>query len=127
MLVTVAICTWNRAKLLDQTLAGMRRLHILAGHTWELLVVNNDSTDHTDEVIEKHSSDLPIRKLLEKRQGLSNARNCVLAHTRGDLLLWTDDDVLVEPDWLNAYVETALQNPNAVFFGGTVEPWFETP
>jgi len=127
MLVTVAICTWNRARMLDQTLAGMRRLHIPAGHTWELLVVNNNSTDSTDEVIDKHSAVLPIRKLVEIRQGHSNARNCALEHARGDLLLWTDDDVLVEPDWLNMYVETALQNPSAVFFGGTVEPWFETP
>jgi glycosyltransferase involved in cell wall biosynthesis len=126
MLVTVAICTWNRAALLDQTLARMRELRIPDGHTWELLVVNNNSTDNTDEVIDKHSDHLPVQRLLETRQGLSNARNRVLTHTRGDLLLWTDDDVLVDPDWLVSYVETANSNPNAGYFGGTVEPWFET-
>lgn len=127
MLVTVAICTWNRAPLLDQTLAKMRELRIPAGHTWELLVVNNNCGDNTDEVIDKHTANLPIQRLLETRQGLSQARNRVLTRTRGDLLLWTDDDVLVDPDWLNAYVETALKYPSAGYFGGAVEPWFETP
>jgi glycosyltransferase involved in cell wall biosynthesis len=126
MLVTVAICTWNRARLLDQTLAGMRQLRIPEGHTWELLIVNNNSTDDTDEVIERHAAHLPIQRLLEQQQGLSNARNCALAHTRGELLVWTDDDVLVDPDWLAAYVETAMKYPSAGYFGGAVEPWFES-
>jgi glycosyltransferase involved in cell wall biosynthesis len=126
MLVTVAICTWNRAALLDQTLAKMRDLRIPEGHSWELLIVNNNSSDNTDEVIEKYTAQLPIQRLLEKRQGHSNARNCALAHARGDLTLWTDDDVLVDPDWLAVYVETALKHPDASYFGGMVEPWFES-
>ena len=126
MLVTVAICTWNRAQLLDQTLQGMRRLRIPTGHDWELLIVNNNSTDGTDAIIAKHSAQLPIRRLLESKQGHSNARNCALAHTRGDLLLWTDDDVLVDADWLARYVEAAKAHPRAGYFGGTVEPWFES-
>ena len=43
--VSVVICTWNRAGLLDQTLARMRELHVPAGLAWELLVVNNNCTD----------------------------------------------------------------------------------
>ncbi len=42
----------------------------------------------------------------------------------GDLLIWTDDDVLVEPDWLVEYVRAAEIYPQAVFFGGSVEPWY---
>ena len=59
--VSVAICTWNRAKLLDQTLTQMRQLRIPAGLTWELLVVNNNSTDDTDAVASRHASSLPLR------------------------------------------------------------------
>jgi glycosyltransferase involved in cell wall biosynthesis len=124
MKVTVAICTWNRAELLDQTLAQLRHLRAPAGVAWELLVVNNNCGDHTDAVIARHQPHLPLRRLFEPKQGLSNARNCAIDHAGGELLLWTDDDVLVERDWLTAYVEAAARFPKAGFFGGTVDPWF---
>lgn len=125
MKLTVAICTWNRADLLDQTLAEMRRLRIPEGVEWELLVVNNNCTDHTDEVLARHAGHLPLRRLLEPKQGLSHARNCAVTAAAGELILWTDDDVLVDPEWLAEYVAAARRWPEALFFGGTIEPWFE--
>ena len=85
MHVTVAICTWNRARLLDQTLTGLHALRIPEGITWELLVVNNRSTDDTDAVISRHADTLRLRRLCEPKQGLSNARNCAVRAARGDL------------------------------------------
>jgi glycosyltransferase involved in cell wall biosynthesis len=122
--VTVAICTWNRAPLLDQTLTQLRQLRIPAGVEWELLVVNNNCTDETDAVIQRHEPHLPIRRLFEEKPGLSHARNCAVEAAQGELILWTDDDVLVDPGWLCAYVDAANQWPDATFFGGAVEPWF---
>jgi glycosyltransferase involved in cell wall biosynthesis len=126
MLVTVAICTWNRSKLLDLTLTGMRELNIPVGVEWELLVVNNNSPDDTDAVIEKHRAlgKLPIRRLFEQKQGLSNARNCAIDAAQGELLIWTDDDVIVEPKWLEEYARVSQQHPEAIFFGGMVKPLF---
>ncbi len=124
--VTVAICTWNRAKLLDQTLAQLQRLRIPPGLDWELLVVNNSSTDDTEAVIARHASQLPLKGLVETRQGHSHARNCATAAARGDLLIWTDDDVLVDPEWLSEFVRAAEAWPDAAYFGGAVDPWFET-
>jgi glycosyltransferase involved in cell wall biosynthesis len=123
--ITVAICTWNRAKLLDRTLARMRDLKIPSGLTWELLVVNNNGTDDTDAVVKSHESALPLRLLHEPKQGHSNARNCAVENTRGELLIWTDDDVLVDPEWLAEYAAAADRFPEAGYFGGTVDPWFE--
>ena len=123
--VTVAICTWNRANLLDQTLTQMRKLRIPADVEWELLVVNNNCTDDTDQVIVRNQDSLPLVRLFEPRQGLSNARNCAVAAARGELLLWTDDDVLVEPEWLSAYVAAAEKWPEAGYFGGAIDPWYE--
>jgi glycosyltransferase involved in cell wall biosynthesis len=125
MLITVAICTWNRADLLHQTLAAFHGVEVPAHAEWELLVVNNCCSDNTDEVIEEHRSHLPIRRLFERQMGLSNARNCALAAARGDLILWTDDDVIVASNWLTAYHQAARQYPDAGFFGGSVLPWFE--
>ena len=75
MKITVAICTWNRAALLDQTLCEMHKLEIPAGVEWELLVVNNNCTDGTDAVVAEHAKGLPILRLFEARPGLSNAGN----------------------------------------------------
>src|SRR5688572_10217281 len=117
MIITVALCTWNRAELLDQTLMGMRKLRIPDGVVWELLVVNNNCTDETDQVIARHIPRLPIRRLLETKQGHSNARNCAVAAAQGELMIWTDDDVLVAPDWLEQYVEAVGKWPNVTVFG----------
>jgi glycosyltransferase involved in cell wall biosynthesis len=122
--VTVAICTWNRADLLERTLARMQELIIPRGLSWELLIVNNCCTDDTNAVIARHEGKLPLRRLDEPKQGLSNARNCAMAAAQGDLLIWTDDDVLVDPGWLEAYVRAAQEWPQASFFGGVVDPWF---
>jgi glucosyl-dolichyl phosphate glucuronosyltransferase len=125
MKLTVAICTWNRAKLLDQTLASMRQLVIPGGVEWELLVVNNNSTDGTDEVLSRHAGQLPLRRLFEPQQGVTFAKNKAVANTSGDLLVWTDDDVLVDPAWLKSYVDAASRWPTALYFGGMVKPRFE--
>ncbi len=96
MRVETAICTWNRASLLDRTLAEFRLLEIPHGVEWEVMVVNNQCSDSTDAVIARHAAHLPIRRLVEPRPGLSHSRNCAVAAARGDLLVWTDDDVLVD-------------------------------
>src|SRR5260370_34261599 len=104
MRASVIICTWNRPRLLDQTLEQMARLRLPPDVAWELLVVNNNCTDQTDTVLRRHQSRLPLRRILEPRQGLSHARNAAAAAARGEILLWTDDDVLVDRDWLAAYL-----------------------
>ncbi len=126
MLVTVAICTWNRANLLDQTLCRMRGLRIPADLDWELLIVNNNCTDDTDPVIERYQRDLPIRRLFEPRQGQSHSRNRAVAAAQGEVFIWTDDDVLVDSEWIAAYNNAFANCPDAGFFGGPIEPWFET-
>jgi len=125
--ITVAICTWNRAALLDQTLACLAKLDVPAGLRWELIVVDNNSTDDTALVLAKHSDRLPLVSLKEAKQGHSHARNRAVAAARGPLVLWTDDDVLVPAHWLAEYVTAAARFPTASWFGGPVRPWFESP
>lgn len=124
MKLTVAICTWNRADLLDKTLAGMRELLPPPSGAWELLVIDNNSTDGTKAVVARHESALPLRYVFEPKQGHSNARNAGIEAATGDLLIWTDDDVIVDPRWLIEYAAAADAFPDAAFFGGTIDPWF---
>lgn len=126
MNITIAICTWNRAELLDQTLTHMRYLRIPEGLEWELVVVNNNCTDRTDEVIARYAEVLPLRRLFEPKQGHSHARNCAIDAAKGELLIWTDDDVLVDPNWLSEYWLAVKVHPKSVVFGGPIEPWFES-
>jgi glycosyltransferase involved in cell wall biosynthesis len=123
--VSVAICTWNRASLLDETLSTMRRLRVPSKLSWELLVVDNNSTDETARVVSSHAGCLPIVPIFEPKQGLSNARNRAALEARGELIIWTDDDVRVDEHWLAEYAKAASQHPAATYFGGRVLPWFE--
>jgi glycosyltransferase involved in cell wall biosynthesis len=124
MRITVAICTWNRAWLLEQTLDQMTRLRVPDTVDWELLVVDNNSTDNTANVIAAFRNRLPVRRLFEPTPGQTNARNCALREVTGNYIIWTDDDVLVEPEWLSAYAEAFVRYPTAGFFGGVIHPWF---
>ena len=123
MYLTVGICTWNRAHLLEQTLTAMHELEIPSDIHWELLVVNNNSTDDTDNVIEKHKSHLPIRRIFEPQAGKSFALNHAIREARGEYILWTDDDVLVDPNWMAAYSAAFIHWSNASIFGGPIKPW----
>jgi glycosyltransferase involved in cell wall biosynthesis len=122
--VTVTVCTWNRAALLKQTLEQMTRLLVPAGLGWELLIVNNGSTDNTAAVAAGFMGRLPLRVVDEPLPGLSHARNRALVEGRADLLLFTDDDVLVEPGWLAAFIGAASRHPGIAAFGGPIDPWF---
>jgi len=127
MRLTVGVCTWNRSSLLRQALEQMTRLLIPPGVDWELLVVNNNCTDATDEVIASFSSRLPIRRLFESMPGKSNALNLAVREARGEYILWTDDDTLVDENWFAAYVKAFQRWPEAAFFGGPIRPWFAVP
>jgi glycosyltransferase involved in cell wall biosynthesis len=125
MKITVAICTLNRARLLGRALAGMRGLKVPQGIEWELLVVNNNCTDNTDEVIASYSGHLPVRRIFEAKPTVANARNAAIKNARGDYILWADDDVLVDRDWLLVYLDAFRRWPDAAVFGGPISPWFE--
>ena len=123
--LTVAICTWNRCASLEQTLEGFASVTVPTHVDWEILVVNNNSTDRTDEVVRAFERRLPIRGVVERQPGLSHARNRAVEEATGEYVLWTDDDVTVCREWLVEYVEAFRRWPEAALFGGPIEPCFE--
>jgi glycosyltransferase involved in cell wall biosynthesis len=123
--IDVAICTWNRSALLAQTLERLMQIRVPTEVEWKLLVVNNNSTDATNDVLEAFASRLPLRWVLEPLPGLSSARNRAVSEVLGDYVIWTDDDVLVDPDWIAGYARAFKTWPEAAVFGGPVHPWFD--
>jgi glycosyltransferase involved in cell wall biosynthesis len=127
MSVTVAICTFNRAESLRRCLNSLAAMRVPSGLAWELIIVNNNSTDHTDDVVEEYRDRLPLRREFEPRHGLSNARNRAIDTAKGEYIVWTDDDVVVDSDWLTAYVEAFRRWPDAAVYGGRIKPRYEPP
>lgn len=124
---TIIICTRNRAKSLERTLNSIVAARHPAGFHWRVLVVNNGSSDNTETVIDSFRNRLPISMTFEAEPGLSRARNHGLRLAEGKHIIWTDDDVLVDPEWLNAYADAFRRWPDAAFFGGKILPVFDPP
>jgi glycosyltransferase involved in cell wall biosynthesis len=125
--VSVILCTWNRCESLQRTLETFCALEIPADWNWELLVVDNNSTDATRSVCESFASRLPVRHLFEARQGKSHALRRGIEAAGSGLLVFTDDDVDVDPRWLRELHDAAGRHPGATFFGGKILPRWETP
>lgn len=125
--ITVAICTFNRAESLRRTLDSLAALQVPEPLAWEVVVVNNNCTDHTNAVIDSFVDRLPIRREFEPQPGASHARNRAVEVAIGDYFVWTDDDVVVEPGWLAAYIEAFRRRPEAAVFGGPIRPRYEEP
>jgi glycosyltransferase involved in cell wall biosynthesis len=127
MLITVAICTFNRAESLRLTLDSLAEMRVSRDLSWELVIVNNNSTDHTDDVIGEYVDRLPVRRDFEPRSGKSNAQNRAIDVAKGDYIVWIDDDVLVDVGWLTAYMGAFRYWPEAAVFGGRIIPRYEAP
>ena len=125
--ISVIICSFNGEQRLPRTLASFQAIQLLPSLQWELILVDNNSTDGTREIGARFAQRLPIRCVTERRQGLSAARNRGIAVARGELIVFTDDDVEVDPHWLQQLATTAARHPSASFFGGKILPRWEVP
>lgn len=126
MFISVIMCTRNRAEQLRrvlQTAVAMKKPDV----EWEFLLVDNGSTDNTAEVVESVAGLLPIRHVVEPEAGLSHARNRGVSEARGDYICWTDDDVMIDADWLVSYAAAFRRYPEAAVFGGQIVPVLEGP
>lgn len=124
---SIIVCTYNRAESLKETLSALKALAAPAGLAWEVLVVDNNSKDHTRQVVEEAMKAWPrLRYAFESSQGLSHARNRGIAETTGRIILFTDDDVLPEADWLVTTL-AGLEHYQADACGGYIAPIWEVP
>ncbi len=97
---TIAIPTYNRADYLRQALASIDQ-QAFSRDQFEILVIDNNSSDHTKAVVAEFSECQPApRYILETKQGLDHGRNRAIDEARGEILIFADDDIITRPDWI---------------------------
>ena len=100
-MISVLLCTYNRSHSLETALESLRETCVPTGLAWEVLVVDNNSTDDTPAVVAGFAGgSLPVRHIVEREQGLSYARNRGIREAAGDIIAFLDDDVVVSGTWL---------------------------
>lgn len=126
------MCTHNRCGVLPDVLKDLAASRLPDSSEWEVLVVDNNSSDQTREVVEGFRAQNPrIHYLFEPRTGKSYALNCGIKHARGEVLAFVDDDVRIDPGWLH-HLTSPLSERRWAGVGGrtlvrqkvTLPPWF---
>jgi glycosyltransferase involved in cell wall biosynthesis len=125
---SLIVCTYKRAFLLSRLLSSICELEMPKELNWELIVVDNNSKDNTRQIVEKFQASLPMRYFLEEKQGKTYALNRALSFANGELLLFTDDDTILHPEWASAFIDAGTRVTDAGWFGGRVKPdWSASP
>jgi glycosyltransferase involved in cell wall biosynthesis len=126
-MLTVLIATRDGARTLPTTLAALVALEAPAGG-WRLVVVDNGSRDGTPRILDDFRQQLPLTSLVEPRPGKNVALNRGLAEVAGDLVVFTDDDVVPRTDWLRQLRAAADARPEVTVLGGAILPrWEQQP
>ncbi|WP_315790565.1 hormogonium polysaccharide biosynthesis glycosyltransferase HpsE [Fischerella sp. JS2] len=126
---TLAIPTYNRAKYLPIILERLRSQVDLENLSWEIIIIDNNSTDDTADVIHSYQAkwdlNCSLNYFLEPEQGVTFARLRAVREAKGQLIAFLDDDNLPAPNWVKEAVNFAQEHPQAGAFGGQIHGAFE--
>jgi len=126
--ITVAIPTYNGAVRLPDVFRQLQRQLQTEAITWEILVVDNNSSDCTQEVIAHFQTTMPhLRLCQESKQGVGFARRCAFRNARGELVAFLDDDTLPDANWVSAVAQFAKMHPQAGAYGSRVHADYAVP
>lgn len=127
-MLTAIICTYNRAKYIGPLLESIAA-NDLSEAEYEILLVDNNCTDNTREICDTFTSNHPdvnFCYVVETEQGLSAARNKGIKEAKGDIIVYIDDDALVDTWYLRTIVEYMSAHPEIDAVGGPIVPLYET-
>lgn len=125
MNITVILCTYNRSESLRHALTSAASLKLPESVEWEVLVVDNNSSDKTRTVVDEFRREYPgrFRYLLEPKPGKSQALNAGIREARGDVLAFMDDDVIVDAMWLQKLTAPLLSRESVGAGGRVLQHW----
>ena len=127
-MISVIICTYNRDKYIYNVLKSLA-LGTLEHSAYEIILVDNNCTDNTRKEVDHFCNVFPqvsLRYFVETNQGLSHARNRGIKESKGDILVYVDDDATVNPEYLKTYADWFESHPETDAAGGPIIPHYET-
>ena len=127
-MISVIICTYNRERYIYNVLKSLA-LGTLEHSAYEIILVDNNCTDNTRKEVDHFCNVFPqvsLRYFVETNQGLSHARNRGIKESKGDLLVYVDDDATVNPEYLKTYADWFESHPETDAAGGPIIPHYET-
>ena len=126
-MISVILCTYNRDRYIYNVLRSIVNGD-LPRSEYEIVLVDNNSSDNTKGECQRFVADFPdvvLRYCYEEKQGLSHARNCGITNAHGDLLVYVDDDAIVNKEYLSTYADFFKRNSDAVAAGGPILPQYD--
>lgn len=127
--LTVAIPTYNGETRLPEVLDRLRSQLNTAAFSWEIIVVDNNSTDNTAKVVQAYQENwpqaYPLRYCFEREQGAAFARRRAIVEARGELIGFLDDDNLPAPGWVAAAYAFGQEHPTAGAYASQIHGAFE--
>ncbi|ASP47986.1 glycosyltransferase [Cognaticolwellia beringensis] len=125
MKLSIVFATFKSEAILDKSLRAY--CNIITSYQWELIIVDNACRVETRQIIEKYKDKLPIVFLEQPQPGKNNALNKALPSIQGELVMFTDNDIIPASDIIDVYVKTAKKNMNIDVFGGKILPNIKLP
>ena len=126
--LSVIVCTYNREEYIGECLTHLTN-QTLDKEKYEVLVINNNSTDNTEIIIQdfiiKHAN-TPFRYIIEKKQGLAFARNRGIFESNGEILSFIDDDAFVSKDYCSSIIDFFERRNDVAAIGGRIIPAYES-
>lgn len=121
MRISAIVCTYNREQFIcetiDSILRGLREIE-----SFEILIIDNNSSDRTPELLLKYKDYVNVKCVKEEKQGLSQARNRGIVEASGDVLVFLDDDIEIDPDYF-VTLSKIFSDKNISIAGGKVLPF----
>ena len=127
-MISIIICTYNREKYIRPLLESIAK-NDYPTTDYEIVLVDNNCTDNTHGVCEQFAAahkEVAFCYVIEPEQGLSAARNKGIKEAKGDIIIYVDDDALVDSDYIRIYAEHFAVYPDTMAAGGPIEPLYET-
>ncbi|MBQ0029523.1 MAG: glycosyltransferase [Paludibacteraceae bacterium] len=127
-MLSIIICTYNREKYIYNLLKSLAE-NTLSKEEYEIILVDNNCADNTHAEVNRFCDDfkdVELHYFVETNQGLSYARNRGIQESKGDILVYVDDDALVNNQYLSTYSDFFKRNPKIEAAGGAILPQYET-
>ena len=120
--ISVILATYKRPQILSKTLESFCALNT-DGLQWEVFVVDNAGDPDSQKTVEGFQRQLPLRFFVEKTPGKNNALNHAIKKARGELFVFTDDDIVADKNWLKEIWARTQRWPDIEIFGGKILPY----